>query len=353
NTASGNDALVSNITGIRNTASGSNALLSNTSGHRNTASGSRALYSNTTGSRNTASGYRALESNTTGFGNTASGQRALVSNTTGFRNTASGYGALGSNTTGARNTAVGRFAGRYATTGYDNIFLGSGAYGVEGEGNTVRIGGGTGVGVGQQNRTFIAGIEGIITANANAVAVLIDSAGQLGTVSSSREVKQDLREVGELSRRLLDLRPVAFRYKVHAAADPQTPLQFGLIAEEVAEVFPELVVLDGDGRPETVKYHLLASLLLNELQRAERGLTQAERELGEQRAELIHAQRELEQQRTELLVVRDRGLMRAEQQGAELLALRDRLTAVEQGRPPERSVAPWWRRLGGGGRDAP
>ena len=151
----------------------------------------------------------------------------------------------------------------------------------------------------QQNRTFIAGIRGITTANADAINVLIDTAGQLGTVSSSREVKQDIREIGDLSRRLLELRPVAFRYRQHVATDPETPLQFGLLAEEVAEVMPELVVVDGEGRPETVKYHLLAALLLNELQRTE----------------------------------------------GELVALRNRMVALERGRPAERRGLPWWRRL--------
>jgi hypothetical protein len=99
------------------------------------------------------------------------------------------------------------------------------------------------------------------------VPVLIDAIGQLGTISSSRAVKQDVHDVGPLAERLLELRPVAFRYKQHAAIDPDTPLQFGLIAEEVAQVFPDLVVYDGAGKPETVKYHLLSSLLLELVQR--------------------------------------------------------------------------------------
>jgi hypothetical protein len=105
----------------------------------------------------------------------------------------------------------------------------------------------------------------------------------LGTVSSSRAVKQDIQDVGQLADRLLALRPVAFRYRQHAAADPDTPLEFGLIAEEVAEVFPELVVFDEEGKPFTVKYHLLSTMLLNELERlrADHG-----RELAELRTRL-------------------------------------------------------------------
>jgi hypothetical protein len=292
NTAVGVGALRTNTTGFLNTASGNRALFSNTTGFRNTASGYLALFSNTTGYRNTASGYLALFSNTSGSRNTASGDRALFSNTIGLHNTAIGTQTLSNNTTGVRNTAIGDYAGRNATTGDDNIFVGSGARGVAGETNTLRIGGtstgGATPGPGQQNRTFINGIRGITTANANAIAVLIDSAGQLGTFSSSLAVKQDVQDLGALAERLLELRPVAFRYKQHAARDPDTPLQFGLIAEEVAEVFPELVVFDQEGRAQTVKYHLLSSLLLGEVQRQQallqRQLTENRRQEAELRA---------------------------------------------------------------------
>jgi hypothetical protein len=120
----------------------------------------------------------------------------------------------------------------------------------------------------------------VTTGVANAVTVLIDGNGQLGTASSSREVKQDILDVGDLSDRLLELRPVAFRYKQHAVSEPDAPLEFGLIAEEVAEVFPELVVYDDEGRPETVKYHLLSALLLNELQEENEALRAQSRELA-------------------------------------------------------------------------
>ncbi len=294
NTACGSDALVSNTTGSFNTASGLGALLFNKTGNGNTANGLKALYSNTTGNYNTASGYSALSANKTGSrntatgigalfynttgthnaahgagalrsntsanGNTASGAYALGFNTTGILNTACGYRALFSNSTGARNIALGQYAG-FLTTGNDNIAIGNS--GVLGEGNTIRIGTAE-----THTRAFIAGIRGVTTGNANAIPVLIDSAGQLGTVSSSRRFKKDIADMGELSERLLELRPVVFRYKEEQKVESgDVPLEYGLIAEEVAEVFPDLVVYDEEGEPFTVRYHLLSSMLLNELQK--------------------------------------------------------------------------------------
>ena len=115
-------------------------------------------------------------------------------------------------------------------------------------------------------RTFVAGIRGVTTDVADAIPVLVDSAGQLGTISSSRRYKKDIADMGDRTDRLLDLRPVLFRYKSRTA-DENGPLEYGLIAEEVADVFPDLVVYDEEGQPETVKYHLLSSMLLNELQK--------------------------------------------------------------------------------------
>jgi trimeric autotransporter adhesin len=182
---------------------------------------------------------------------------------------------------------VGAHAGLNATTGHDNVFVGAGALGVAGEGNTIRIGGTVvGAGESQQNRTFINGIRGVTTASSNAISVLISSTGQLGTVSSSRAVKQDIQDLGPLADRLLALRPVAFRYRQHVASDPQTPLEFGLIAEEVAEVLPELVVFDQEGEPETVKYHLLSSLLLAELKDQHDALEEQHGEIAELRRRL-------------------------------------------------------------------
>ncbi len=226
------------------------------------------------GSANTALGFAALQSATSGGSNTASGSdaapfqhdrqlqhghggNALDSNTTGDRSTASGYLALRSNTTGDRNIALGYRAGSNLTTGNHNIEIGN--TGVAGEASTIRIGNS------DHTRAFVAGIRGVTTGMANAIPVLVDSAGQLGTVSSSRRFKQEIADMGALTERLLELRPVVFRYKPEVQSG-ERPLEYGLIAEEVAEVFPELVVYDEEGRPFTVKYHLLSSMLLNELQ---------------------------------------------------------------------------------------
>ena len=342
NTATGGDALLYNTTGVRNVASGFRALRANTTGSRNTATGSGALrynttgeqntgtgtytlFSNSDGARNTASGFSALRNNTSGFNNTASGWNALRSNITGAGNTASGVEALYSNTAGSFNTAIGRLAlhdstgarnialgyeaGSNSTTGSDSIFIGN--PGLAADVETIKIGL-----EGGQESTFIAGIRGKTTGVNDAIAVLIDSNGQLGTESSSREVKQDIQDLGSLANRLLDLRPVAFRYRQHAAADPETPLQFGLIAEEVAEVFPELVVYDDEGKPETVKYHLLSSLLLGELQKQQGELDD------------LRAKHQVDLERL------------AERQQVELRRLGDRLAALESRSPRADREAP-------------
>jgi hypothetical protein len=260
NTAVGYQALRSTSTGIANTATGASALYSNTTGEINTASGASALYSNTTGYYNTASGVSALQLNTTGYDNTASGVEALYSNSTGSRNTADGASAL-YNATGSRNVALGYSAGYNISNGSNNIVIGAGQKGKVNDSGVIRIGNNT-----FQTRAFVAGIRGVTTGLANAVPVVIDANGQLGTISSSRRFKDDIQPMGSVSERLLDLRPVTFRYK-QRYEDGSSPMQFGLVAEEVAQVFPELVVYGDNGEPETVSYHLLATLLLNEFQK--------------------------------------------------------------------------------------
>jgi len=278
NTASGVLALHFNTSGFNNTASGGSALFRNTTGNYNTASGLSALFSNTTGGYNTASGAFALFSNTTGIQNTASGVSALFSNTTGSNNTASGVSALESNTTGGSNIALGTRAGSSLTTGSSNIDIGN--TGIAGESSTIRIGT-----AGTHAAAFIAGIRGVTTANANAVAVVIDSAGQLGTASSSRRVKDDIADMGEASRTLMKMRPVTFHYKSDKNPNGRT-LQYGLVAEEVAQVAPGLVARSADGRIETVYYQFLAPMLLNEYQKQQRTIAAQAAKLIEQRAEL-------------------------------------------------------------------
>src|SRR5947207_1329130 len=174
-----------------NTAEGFNALFSLTTGYNNTANGANALSNNTTGYGNTANGFIALSSNTTGYHNTANGYYALYSNTTGGSNTAEGYQAL-QNNTGSDNTGLGVNAGLNLTTGSQNIDIGNS--GVAGEANTMRIGRAA-----NQTRAFIAGIRGVTTANANAVPVVIDSAGQLGTMTSSKRVKKEIKPMDQTS----------------------------------------------------------------------------------------------------------------------------------------------------------
>jgi hypothetical protein len=244
------------------TASGYEALYSNTTGAYNTASGYGALYANTTADYNTASGYGALYSNK-GNSNTATGYEALYDNTSGIQNTATGLHALSANTTGSNNIAEGYHAGYNLTTGSYNIDIGS--PGVKAESGTIRIGTITGT-TSTQSAAYIAGIYGVTTGTAG-TAVFIDSSGQLGTVSSSIRYKEDIQPMAEASDRLLKLRPVKFRYK-KANTSGEKPIQYGLIAEEVAEVYPELVVRDATtGRIDGVCYDELAPMLLNEAQK--------------------------------------------------------------------------------------
>jgi hypothetical protein len=271
NTADGGEALMYNTTGSFNTATGYQALGNNTSGGNNTATGVRALAGaafGNTGSFNTAIGVDALSKNTTASNNTATGIKALFNNTTGGQNTANGAGALSRNTTGNGNVAVGTTAlqsnsgsfnlaigfsaGANLTTGHDNIDIG--ALGVAGESNTMRIG------TGHQTATFVAGIRGITTRNANAVPVLIDSAGQLGTASSSRRFKHEIKPMDKTSEAIFTVKPVTFQYKSDKTATPQ----FGLIAEEVAAVNPDLVVRDENGEIYAVRYDAVNAMLLNE-----------------------------------------------------------------------------------------
>ncbi len=276
NTASGYQALLSNTTGTENTATGAGALQLNTTGAANTATGWGALTANTTGYDNTASGYQALAANTTGGTNTATGFVALAVNTTGNYNTANGFQALGANTTGNSNIAVGYQAGSALTTGSNNIDIDN--HGAAGESDTIRIGGSG------QTRTFIAGIRGETTGLTDAVAVVIDGNGQLGTVSSSRRYKDDVADMAGASSGLMQLRPVTFHYKSDQNPAGRT-LQYGLIAEEVAEVYPGLVAHSKDGQVETVLYQFLPPMLLNEYQKQQRTI-----ETQQQAIETLRAQ---------------------------------------------------------------
>ena len=175
-------------------------------------------------------------------------------------NTANGNNALRNATTGARNVALGHRAGQAITSGSDNIIIGGGNRGNAADNGVIRIGISA-----NQKKTFVAGIRGVKTGLAAAIPVFFDANGQLGTIKSSRAAKENIQAMGDVSERLFVLRPVTFQYK-EADEDGSKPVQFGLIAEEVAEVFPKHAVYDANGKPETVGYHLLATLLLNEFQ---------------------------------------------------------------------------------------
>jgi hypothetical protein len=307
NTAAGYQALQNNTTGYYNTASGYEALQFNTTGGNNTAAGYQALQNNTTGSQNTAPGSYALDENTTGNYNTASGYEALFYNTTGNYNTASGVNALQHNTTGSSNIAVGLDAGANLTTGSNNIDIGS--KGAAAESDTIRIGIAA-----THKATVIAGIYGTSVTGS---AVVVSSTGRLGVTMSSERFKTAIAPMGANTAKLQQLRPVTF----HLKTDPMGALQYGLIAEEVAKVYPELVIRNETGRIDGVRYDELAPMLLNEVQQQQKAATaQAEKvtALVEQNVAQAAEMRDLKQQQ-----VRDR-----QQQLADLKDLKQELHAA-------------------------
>jgi hypothetical protein len=248
---------VLNTTGVGNVALGINTLWTNQVGNNNTAVGDSALDRNTA-NNNSAFGWASLYSNTTGFANVGLGVNALWANTEGSGNIAVGDAALFHNTTGSGNIGLGSNAGVALATGSDNVFIGSDAGGAD-ESGTIRIGTKT-----RHTRALMQGISGVAVAGADPVYVQAD--GQLGTVvPSSRRFKEAIQAIGDSGTFLQNLRPVSFRYR--RELDPSGATQYGLIAEEVAEVAPELVVFSPSGEPEGVRYHLLEVLLVNELQR--------------------------------------------------------------------------------------
>ncbi len=228
----------------------------------NLAVGDAALRAATTAESNIAVGRFALRNTTVGNNNTAVGNSALSDNVDGFANTAVGFNAL-TRTKGYGNTALGYYAGYSNDSGGYNVYIASN--GEEAESNTTRIGGAS------QTRTFLAGVRAVTTGVPNAVPVVVDGAGQLGTISSSIRGKEQVADLGEVAMRLQALRPVQFQYRT-PFADGSKPVQYGLIAEEVATVLPELVAYGADGEPETVMYHVLPTLIVAEVQRLQREL---------------------------------------------------------------------------------
>jgi hypothetical protein len=295
NTAVGYQALfpVTPRTGDDNTAIGSNALTNGESGSGNTAVGASALY-NSSGSNSTAIGYNAhyyfgsnestaigSEALSLGGGdqNTGVGREALK-NTGAGHNTAVGYRALFNNSSGSGNVAIGHLSGSNLTTGDNNLCILH--PGVAGETNTLRIGT-----PGVHGATYIAGIRGVTSAGG--IAVYVDANGRLGTATSSRRFKEDIRDIAEQSDVLMQLRPVSFVYK--SEIDPERRAQFGLIAEEVGEVAPNLVVYGDDGQAQTVRYHFLVPMLLNEAQKDRQKIRDLEARLERLEALLANGSR--------------------------------------------------------------
>lgn len=260
NTSIGYNSLQSLTTGAGNTCIGNVSGTAITTGGFNDSLGSGTLSAMTTGGSNVAIGGLAMQRATGNF-NVAIGTSTLTNATTGTNNTCVGYISASNLLTGSFNIAVGQDSG-IGWTGAEsnNIVIGNG--GVTGESNALRIGS-TGGGAAQQNKCWIAAIRGVTTDVNDAVAVLIDSTGQLGTVSSSIRYKENVEDMGEYSEAIMSLRPVTFTYKNRSSERKSV----GLIAEEVGDVMPDLVVFDETGKPETVKYHDLVPLMLNELQK--------------------------------------------------------------------------------------
>jgi hypothetical protein len=334
NTANGGQALYHNTTGISNTATGINTLFFNTTGRYNTADGVQALYSNTTGAYNTATGFQALQSatgdsaadntatgalalqaTTSGFYNTATGVSALYENRTGYYNVASGVSALFYNVVGHDNTAegfqallnnkgssnigIGSNAGANLTTGSNNIDIGN--LGVAGDAAKIRIGK-----QGTQTATYVAGIYGKTVASGTKVGVMIDSTGKLGTVVSSARFKNQIKPMDKSSEAILALKPVTFCYKEEL--DPDGMPQFGLIAEEVEKVNPDLVVRDEDGKMSTVRYEAVNAMLLNEFLKEHRKVEELASTVAKQDVTIVSQQKEFQsaiaQQQREIQVLR-------------------------------------------------
>jgi Chaperone of endosialidase len=316
NTAEGDDALFSLTTGYSNVAVGKESLYFNTTGFENTALGWRALYTNTTGFTNVALGTYSLYFNKNGADNTALGEAAMTGNTSGSQNTATGYEALFLNTTGISNVGVGLDALYGNFTGNSNVALGQQALcqlkagsdniavgflagevitgsnniaianqGLGGESGTIRIGT-----EGTHTATYIAGIMN--SPLAEGVAVGISPTGQLGVRGSSARFKEDVHPMDKASEAILALKPVSFRYR--KAIDPAGKPQFGLVAEEVEKVDPDLVARDEQGKPYTVRYEAVNAMLLNEFLKEHRGVQDLKNTVTKQEAMIAQQQKEFQ-----------------------------------------------------------
>ncbi len=301
NTASGIDALFSNTTGNYNTAVGGHALYHNVNGGDNVAIGQGALSANRSGVNNAATGNTALTNNTTGSFNTASGTDALLGNTTGGNNTAMGFQALYQNQAGNNNIAIGNYAGFNVNSGSDiggsnNIDIGNSGAATDGllaNSGVIRIGT-TGV----QREVVIAGIE---NAKITGSAVYVTSGGRLGVLASSERYKTAIEPMGANTAGLAQLRPVTFKLRT----DAEGTVQYGLIAEEVDKVYPELVIRDGNGRVDGVRYDELAPMLLNEMQKEQATVVAQTAEIRDLEAQVVAQADQLKNTRQQVAELND------------------------------------------------
>ena len=246
NTAVGGGALFLNTTGAENTAVGANALVHNDSGSDNNAFGTNALFSNVEGTFNNAHGRNALTFNT-GNENNAFGDLAMENNTSGSSNTAIGDDALRNNVDGSGNVAIGDEAGTGLGPSVNNCI----AIGAPGDGPFATF----------DNTCFIGNIFGeAVSDPGTQVQVYVDQYNVVGVFNSSRRFKHDIQPMGKASETLHKLKPVTFKFN----SDWKGAKQYGLIAEEVAEVDPQLVVRGRDGEIMAVHYEQINNMLLNE-----------------------------------------------------------------------------------------
>ena len=302
-----------------NTADGAGALVSLTFGKWNSAFGYQALNKDTTGSTNTATGLRALVNNVGGNANTANGVMALFNSTNGVGNTAIGAQSLLNNTSGNVNIALGYRAGASLGSGSNNIIIGhQGAN----ESNTIRIGTNA-----SHTRTFIAGIKDVVINLGD--PVYINSAGQLGSVLSSQRYKADIKPMDAASEAIFALNPVTFRYKQEF--DPKGVPQFGLVAEEVAKVDPDLVVPDAEGKPRSVRYEAVNAMLLNEFLKQHRKMQEQAATIGDLKSTVARQEAIIAQQQKGMEAV----TARLDQQAAQIQKVS---AQIEVGKPAPQTV---------------
>ncbi len=324
NTATGAAALLSNTTGDGNTANGTFTLFSNTIGLDNTATGAAALLSNTEGAGNTATGSQALHSNTNGTQNTANGLVALGNNTTGNSNTASGTAALGFNTTGFNNAALGDFAGSNVTTANNVICIGTDGQNVS---DSCYIG------------NIYSNVQPIVGTDPDYVT--INSVGRLGRGNvSSRRYKHDIKPMDNASEAILALKPVTFRY--NKEYDTTQTLAYGLIAEDVAQVYPDLVGRNREGQPESVRYEQINAMLLNEFlkehhkaQQQEATITQLKSTVTKEEAAIAQQRNDFEATIRELKKEMETVVVRLKEQDAKIQQVSDQ---IELSKPAPRTV---------------